>query len=118
MAARIKIDLQEVTRLASLGLTQQQIAAALGISERTVESRKAENADFAAAIKAGQALGISEIANALWENAKGGNVTAQIFFLKARAKWKDRHEESSEEADEAQPTSVNVAVTDASKTNA
>ena len=118
MAARIKIDLKEVTRLASLGLTQEQIAASLGISARTLESRKAESAEFADAIKAGQAQGISEIANALWTNAKNGNVTAQIFFLKARAKWKDKHEGEPEEGDEAQPTAVNVGVRDARKPDA
>lgn len=118
MAARINIDLKEVTRLASLGLTQEQIAASLGISPRTLENRKADSADFAAAIKEGQAQGIAEIANALWVNAKGGNVTAQIFFLKARAKWKDKHEGEVEEGEEAQPTAVNVGVRDARKPDA
>ena len=118
MAARIIIDLKEVTRLASLGLTQEQIAASLGISPRTLESRKAGNAEFAAAIKEGQAKGIAEVANALWQNATGGNVTAQIFFLKARAKWKDKHEGEVEEGEEAQPTQVNVGVRDARKPDA
>lgn len=110
MAARIEIDLNEVERLAALGLTQEQIAASLGISARTLDNRKKESAEFADAIKAGQAQGISEIANALWQNAKGGNVTAQIFFLKARAKWKDRHEDAGEDEDSAQPVSVTVEV--------
>jgi predicted DNA-binding protein (UPF0251 family) len=107
---RIQIDLEEVERLASLGLSQEQIAASLGISERTLRNRKADDAAFAGAIKAGQAKGIGEIANALWENAKGGNVTAQIFFLKARAKWKDRHEGDPEDGDDAQPVKVEVTV--------
>lgn len=118
MAARIKIDLEEVERLASLGLTMDQIAAALGIGTRTLERRKADLAEMAEAIKAGQAKGIATIANALWQNANGGNVTAQIFFLKARAKWKDRHEDVGDETDEAQPTSVNVGVVDARKPDA
>ena len=110
MAARIEIDLEEVKRLASRGLSQEQIAAALGISERTLRNRKADDAAFAEAIKAGQAIGIAEVANALWENAKGGNVTAQIFFLKARAKWKDKHEGEDGEDDTAQPVAVTVEV--------
>ena len=30
-----------------------------------------------------------EIVNCLYESAKGGNVTAQIFFLKTRAQWRE-----------------------------
>lgn len=50
---RIEIDLAKVTELASRGLSQEQIAAALGIGTRTLERRKAESADMAEAIKAG-----------------------------------------------------------------
>ncbi|MDV3239075.1 MAG: LuxR family transcriptional regulator [Gammaproteobacteria bacterium] len=108
---RIEIDLAEVERLASLGLTQEQIAASLGISERTLRNRKESSAEFADAIKAGQAKGISEVANALWTNAMGGNVTAQIFFLKARAKWKDKHEDGAGD-DDAPTERVTVTVVD------
>ena len=110
MAARKQIDLKEVERLAGLGLTQEQIAISVGVSPRTLESRKAESAEFAAAIKKGQAAAVQEVSNALFQNAMGGNVTAQIFFLKARAKWKDRHEEGDEPGDDAQPVSVTVEV--------
>lgn len=115
---RIEIDLERVTELASRGLSQEQIASALGISERTLRNRKTDDAAFADAIKKGQALGIEEVANALFDNAKGGNVTAQIFFLKARAKWKDRHEEAGEGEDEPTPTAVNVGVADGRKPDA
>lgn len=118
MAARIKIDLKEVERLASLGLTMEQIAASMGIGTRTLERRKADLAEVAEAIKKGQAKGISEVANALWSNAMGGNVTAQIFFLKARAQWKDKHEGGDEGEDTAQPVKVEVTVRDARKPDA
>lgn len=118
MAARIKIDLKEVERLAGLGLTQEQIAVSLGISARTLESRKAESAEFAEAIKKGQASAIQEVSNALFQNARNGNVTAQIFFLKARAQWKDKHEGSDEDGETAQPVKVEVTVRDARKPDA
>lgn len=89
---RIEIDIARVTELASRGLSQGQIAAALGISERTLRNRKTESAEFAEAIEKGQALGIEAVANALFDNAEGGNVTAQIFFLKARAGWREKQE--------------------------
>lgn len=107
---RIEIDLGRVTELAAQGLTHEQIAAALGISRTTLQARKAESEQFAQAIEKGQALGIEAVSNALFENAKAGNVTAQIFFLKARAKWKDRHDAEDPEDDTAQPVAVTVEV--------
>jgi DNA-binding XRE family transcriptional regulator len=118
VAARKQIDLKEVERLAGLGLTQEQIAISVGVSPRTLESRKAESAEFAAAIKKGQADAIQEVSNALFQNAKGGNVTAQIFFLKARAQWKDRHEDVGEDGEGPTPVKVEVTVRDGRKPDA
>jgi len=115
VAARKQIDLEEVTRLAARGLTMEQIAAALGISRTTLQGRKAESEQFAQAIQKGQAEGIGAIANALFENAEKGNVTAQIFFLKARAQWKDKHEEAVDDGGEPAPVKVEVTVRDARK---
>lgn len=98
---KIQPDIAEVERLASLGLTQEQIADALGVSARTLQKRKAESAEFSDAIKRGQAKGISAVANALFEKAMGGDATSMIFFLKARAGWKEtvRNENVDEPSD-------------------
>lgn len=85
----IEIDLEEVERLASLGLTQEQIASALGIGQTTFYKRKRENADFEGAIKRGQAKGIGAVANVLYEKAMSGDVASLIFYLKARGGWKE-----------------------------
>ena len=85
---KIQIDLAKVESLAANGLTHEQIAAALGISERTLRSRKGEIADFADAIKRGKAKGIALVTNKLMESIKGGNMTGMIFFLKTQAGWK------------------------------
>jgi predicted transcriptional regulator len=86
---KIQIDLAKVESLAANGLTQEQIAAALGISERTLRSRKGEIADFADAIKRGKAKGIALVTNKLMESIKAGNMTGMIFFLKTQAGWKE-----------------------------
>ncbi len=86
---KIEIDLAEVERLASLGLTQEQIADALGISEDTLYARKRESKDFRDAIKRGQAKGVGSVANVLFEKAMGGDVASLIFYLKARGGWKE-----------------------------
>ena len=86
---KIHIDLKQVESLAANGLTQEQIAAALGISESTLHQRKRDCADFAAAIKRGKAKGIALVTNKLMESIKGGNMTGMIFFLKTQAGWKE-----------------------------
>ena len=86
---KIQIDLKQVESLAANGLTQEQIALALGISESTLTKRKKENTDFADAIKRGKAKGIALVTNKLMESIKGGNMTAMIFFLKTQAGWKE-----------------------------
>ncbi len=85
----IEFDLARVESLAERGLTQHQIAAALGVSGRTVESRIAESSEFSEAVKRGAAKGIAFVANLLMEQAKSGNVTSQIFYLKCRAGWRE-----------------------------
>ena len=81
---KIHIDLKQVESLAANGLTHEQIAAALGISESTLTKRKKENTDFTDAIKRGKAKGIAVVTNKLMESIKGGNMTGMIFFLRRK----------------------------------
>lgn len=86
---KIEIDLAKVEALAANGLSQQQIADSLGISERTLRNRKKESASFAEAIRRGKNKGIAYVTNALFNKIKKGNVTAMIFYLKTQAGWKE-----------------------------
>ena len=57
MANTKTIDLQEAEELASLGLTDQQIADSLAISQSTLSRRKADDeGKVKAAVKASSAL--------------------------------------------------------------
>ena len=85
----IDINLRQVEALAAQGLTQQQIADALGISVSTLDNRKRDNEEFRDAIKRGKAKGIAKVTNKLFEQIQSGNVTATIFFLKTQAGWKE-----------------------------
>lgn len=84
--------INKVEGLAARGLTLGQIAHCLGISYETLRKKKKEHEEFAEAIRTGQARGLLEIANALFEKAKGGDTIAMIFFLKSRdpANWHER----------------------------
>lgn len=82
-------DLAKVEELASRGLNNEQIAACLGICEDTLYTKQRQLTEFSEAIKKGKAKGIQQVANALFEAALSGNITAMIFFLKTQGGWKE-----------------------------
>lgn len=87
---KIQIDLAKAEELAGKGLTIDQIAEALGVGLNTLNRRRKESDELDAVIKKGRATAIYDVANALYQSAMSGNVTAMIFFLKARAGWSDK----------------------------
>lgn len=88
--------LQQIESHAARGLTEEQIAYCLDIAPPTLSTKKKTYPEIDKAIKKGSGKGILVIANALFENGKAGNVAAQIFFLKNRAKWSDTAHENDE----------------------
>lgn len=88
-----KIDLKQVQILGALGLTAEEIALVLEISKRTFFYYQ-KRPDFLHAIKTGKLKADMEIISDLRKQARSGNVTAQIFWLKNRQpeKWRDRQE--------------------------
>lgn len=79
-----------VEGMVGAGLRRVDVASLMGISPTTLR------AHFAAELRKGDAKAIYNVAMALYNNAtsasKGhphGNVTAQIFFLKCRAGWRE-----------------------------
>jgi len=91
---RIKVDLEKVEELASRGLGPVQIARALGVSWSTIDRNRKRSAEFEDTLKRGKARGLATVTNSLFENALGGNVTAQIFYLKNTdpETWSDRQQ--------------------------
>lgn len=114
---KIKIDLKQVESLAANGLTDEQIASALGISRTTLSNRKRENEQFVLAIKRGKAKGIALVTNKLMESIKGGNITGMIFFLKTQAGWKETNvqEHTGANGTETQNQKIIIEVVDARK---
>lgn len=90
MSNKIEFDYKEVSNLAARGLTQQQVALALGVSLRTVANRLVDDQKFADAFEKGRAKGLAKVADALFRNAtQNNNTAAQIFIMKARGGWKE-----------------------------
>ena len=89
---RLTKDLFEQIELhASRGLSQQQICHALGISETWWYDAKQKSAEISDRFKRGQAKGLAEVSNAIYEQALNGSTGAACFFLKNRDpdRWSD-----------------------------
>lgn len=89
-----EVDPAKVEVLAAQGLNVGEIASCLGVSRATLYNRMGSELDVLDAIKRGRDKGLATVTNALFQAAKGGNITAQIFYLKNRApnEWRDRRE--------------------------
>ena len=89
------VNLEQLYNLAKVGLSEAQCAQALGISQSTMTRRKQSDAEFDKALKDGQLAGITAVTSALFNGAthpEKPNTSAQIFYLKNRARWTDRQE--------------------------
>lgn len=89
------LDLARVEQLAQEGNTDAEIARQLGVSPKTVERRKKDSDGFDAALKRGREAAHSVVANALYRQAKRGNVTAIIWYEKTRRGFRDMQDMTS-----------------------
>lgn len=94
---------RQVETMSGLGLTQANMAAILGIDRNTLMKYYREELDT------GVAIANSHVARSLFYNATvGNNVTAQIFWMKTRARW--REVDRPEDNDAETPESVEVTI--------
>jgi hypothetical protein len=75
---------EKVRHLAGLGVRQDDLARIVGCSPKTLRKRCRNDLDC------GVAEANAIISGSLFAAAKGGNITAQIFWLKSRAQWRER----------------------------
>ena len=83
-------------------LTDEQIARKAGVKRQTLCQWKKDHPDISDTLKRGKEVVDYQVENALLENAKSGNVTAQIFWLKNRRpdKWRDKRDDTSKATDD------------------
>jgi hypothetical protein len=79
-------QIQMIETLAGYGLTQTQIAHAMGIKPRTFRYRKAYLPEVAEAVDAGIAKAAGTVAQALFRKAKDGDVRAIQWWEMTRLK--------------------------------
>jgi len=78
-----------VQRTAAAAHSLSNIAAALGVSRRTLGEAMERQPNVRDAFETGRANLETELASGLLEKARGGNLVATIFLLKAMCGWKE-----------------------------
>ena len=74
---------EKVRHLAGVGVRQDDIARIIGCAPKTLRKRCRDDLDR------GVAEANAMVSGSLFAAAKGGNVVAQIFWLKTRAHWRE-----------------------------
>lgn len=73
-----------VELMTSIGIRQDDIAKAIGISDVTLRRH------FAPELAVGKTKVIARVADSVIRQALAGNMTAAIFFLKTKAGWREQ----------------------------
>jgi hypothetical protein len=74
---------RQVEALAAYGIPEEDISRVVAIDPKTLRKHYREELDL------GQTKANAQVAGFLFNSARNGNVTAQIFWLKTRAQWKE-----------------------------
>ena len=74
---------RQVEALAAYGVPETEISRVVGIDPKTLRKHYRDELDL------GATKANAQVAGFLFNSAKTGNVTAQIFWLKTRAQWRE-----------------------------
>jgi hypothetical protein len=74
---------RQVEAMAAYGIPEIDISAVLGVDPKTLRKHYRDELDL------GETKANAQVAGFLFNSARSGNVTAQIFWLKTRARWRE-----------------------------
>jgi len=74
---------RQVEALAAYGIPETDISRVVGIDAKTLRKHYRQELDL------GETKANAQVAGFLFNSAKTGNVTAQIFWFKTRARWRE-----------------------------
>ena len=102
----VELTAEQIIELKALAavLNKSQVADYFGICENTLRAIEKRQPEVSAAYKKGRVNQIAGMGSNLIQLAKKGNVTANIFYLKTQAGWK----ESEPEVQEIPPINIIV----------
>lgn len=114
-----RLDLDQIKAMASLGLTEEEIALVVGVTARTIGHWK-KKPEFLQAIKEGKIKADMQVTRSLYEQAIGDadkkiwpNVIACIFWLKNRQpdRWREKVDHDVNQKLQV-PTALDIRVID------
>ena len=74
---------RQVEAMAAYGIPEDNISRVIGVDPKTLRKHYRDELDL------GETKANAQVAGFLFNAAKNGHVTAQIFWLKTRAKWRE-----------------------------
>ena len=74
---------RQVEAMAAYGIPEIDIARVVGVDPKTLRKYYRDELDM------GETKANAQVAGFLFNSARSGNVTAQIFWLKTRARWRE-----------------------------
>jgi len=74
---------RQVEAMAAYGIPADDISRVVGVDAKTLRKHYRDELDL------GETKANAQVAGFLFSAAKSGNVTAQIFWLKTRARWRE-----------------------------
>lgn len=88
------IDMEQVKKLAAMGLTDQEICNFIGICRATFANYKVKYKDFLDTINKAKETADLNVTKSLYKTACAGDVRAQRFWLNNRRpdRWRDKKE--------------------------
>ena len=81
-------EIAQVEALAAV-TNKKQMADYFGIGETTLREVEGRQPEVSEAYKKGKAKAIAKMGSSLIQNGLKGNVSAQIFYLKTQAGWRE-----------------------------
>lgn len=78
---------RQVEAMAAYGIPETDISRVVGIDAKTLRKHYRDELDM------GETKANAQVAGFLFNAARSGNVTAQIFWLKTRARWRETAQE-------------------------
>ena len=99
--SKVKITPEMLAQVEALAayLTQNQIAAYFGMSRGSFRHLMANNDAVDVAYRKGRAKAVVVVGQTLLEQARAGNTTAMIFYLKCQGGWNEKGNDAQDDDD-------------------